>query len=182
MKNLAMPAAVRAASGEVAFTLRPPHPDDVAPYTAFLADSRVSVWLDDSVQRPLPATRVEAILLREAWCLWAIQCDSRFVGVTSLYDPDTTQSARFSVVIGEPRRWGRGLGTAVTRTVMEHAFVNLGLRKVKSDYLVPNEASRRIHERTGFVEEGRLRADAWREGRWVDRVVLSLFAEEWTRG
>lgn len=178
MKNSMTPVA---ALPEAAFALRPPCADDVAPYTAFLADARVSVWLDDSVQRPLPPSRVEAILLREAWCLWAIECDGRFAGVASLYDPDATQSARFSIVIGEPRLWGRGLGTAITRAVMEHAFVNLGLRKVKSDYLVPNEASRRIHEHVGFVEEGRLRADAWREGRWVDRVLLSLFAEEWGR-
>ena len=34
-------------------------------------------------------------------------------------------------------------------------------------------------QRAGFVEEGRLREDAWRQGRWVDRIVLSLLAGEW---
>jgi RimJ/RimL family protein N-acetyltransferase len=31
----------------------------------------------------------------------------------------------------------------------------------------------------GFVEEGRLRADAWRDGEWVDRIVLSILADDW---
>jgi RimJ/RimL family protein N-acetyltransferase len=67
----------------------------------------------------------------------------------------------------------------VTRRVVDHAFRNLGLHKVNSDYLEPNAASRAIHERVGFVEEGRLREDAWRQGRWIDRILLSLLASEW---
>jgi RimJ/RimL family protein N-acetyltransferase len=151
------------------------------PYTAFLANPEVTVWLDDSAQVPVPASRVEAILLHEAWCLWSIDCDGRFVGVTSLYSPDLRRGmARFSIVLGDTEVWGRGLGTAVTRQVVEHAFRDLGLHKVNSDYLAPNAASQAIHERVGFVEEGRLREDAWRQGRWVDRVLLSLLASEWT--
>jgi len=165
---------------ELEFTLRPARLDDVPLYTTYLADPAVSLWLDDGVQRPMPAARVEAILLHQAWCLWAIDCDARFVGVTSLYEPEPSQgAARFSLVIGKPRLWGRGLGTAVTRAVTEYAFLRLGLHKVKSDYLEPNVASRVVHERAGFVEEGRLREDAWRQGRWVNRVLLSLLAGEW---
>jgi RimJ/RimL family protein N-acetyltransferase len=162
------------------FNLRPARGEDVLPYTAYLANPDVTVWLDDSAQVPIPPSRVEAILLHEAWCLWSIDRDGRFVGVTSLYSPDLRRSqARFSIVLGDPEVWGRGLGTAVTRRVVDHAFRNLGLHKVNSDYLEPNAASRAIHERVGFVEEGRLREDAWRQGRWVDRILLSLLASEW---
>lgn len=162
------------------FNLRPARGEDVLPYTAYLADPGITVWLDNSAQVPIPPSRVEAILLHEAWCLWSIECDGRFVGVTSLYGPDLGRGqARFSIVLGDPEVWGRGLGTEVTRRVVDHAFRNLGLHKVSSDYLEPNAASRAIHERVGFVEEGRLREDAWRQGRWVDRILLSLLASEW---
>jgi len=161
------------------FVLRPARGEDVLPYTAFLANPEVTVWLDDSAQVPLPPSRVEAILLHEAWCLWAIESDGRFVGVTSLYGPDLGRGqARFSIVLGDPKMWGRGLGTEVTRRVVNHAFRSLGLHKVNSDFLEPNAASRAMHERVGFVEEGRLRQDAWRQGRWVDRILLSLLASE----
>lgn len=163
-----------------AFIMRPARGDDVVPYTVFLGDPEVTVWLDDTAQAPLSAARVEAILLHDAWCLWSIEYEGKFVGVTSLYEPDLQRGiARFSVVIGDKNAWGKGLGTLVTERVVTHAFDALGLRKVNSDFLEPNAASAVIHQRVGFVEEGRLRADAWRQGRWFDRIVLSLLADEW---
>ena len=162
------------------FTLRPANLDDVVPYTYFLADSEVRVWLDDSAQRPLSTGRVEALLMREAWCLWAIDVTGKFAGVTSLYEPNLQSgTARYSIVLGDKSCWGKGIGTGVTAAVLNHAFTDLGLRKVNSDYLEPHVGSRRIHENNGFVEEGRHRADAWRDGGWVDRILLSILRDEW---
>lgn len=163
-----------------ALIMRPASGADVLPYAGFLADPEVTVWLDDTAQVPISPARIEAILLREAWCLWALEYDGRFIGVTSLYEPDLARGcARFSVVIGEREVWGKGLGSMATRNVAAHAFENLGLHKIISDYLEPNLASEKIHQRAGFVEEGRLREDAWRRGKWVDRIVLSLLADDW---
>lgn len=162
-----------------AFHLRPPRLDDVLPYSGFLSDPEVTVWLDDLSQRPLSTGRVESILLREAWCLWAIEADGILIGVTSLYEPDMSrQAARLSIVIGDRRYWGRGIGTAVVAQVLDAAFVRLGLRKVTSDYLEPSTAAARMHERAGFTVEGRLREDAWRDGRWVDRIMVSKLDRE----
>jgi RimJ/RimL family protein N-acetyltransferase len=162
------------------FILRPPKFEDVARYTNFMANPDVSVWLDDTAQVPISAARMEAILLREAWCLWSIECEGAFVGVTSLYTPDLVRgTARYSIVIGDQKYWGRGLGTAIIERVTDHAFASLGLRKIESDILEPNKGALIIHERAGFVEEGRLRQDAWRQGQWVDRVLLSLLKDEW---
>lgn len=166
-----------------ALTIRPACGADILPYAGFLADPEVTVWLDDTAQVPISAARVEAILLHEAWCLWALEHEGRFIGVTSLYEPDLAHGcARFSVVIGDRQAWGKGLGSLAARQVAAHAFEHLGLRKINSDYLEPNLASKKIHQRAGFVEEGRLRQDAWRRGSWVDRIVLSLLAGEWRDG
>jgi len=163
--------------------LRPPRAEDLLPYTAFLADREVSLWLDDRAQRPISPAVVESILFTEAWCLWSLDVDEVFVGVASLYEPDWSHGvARFSIVIGDKRCWGRGIGTAVLGQVLEHAFKDLGLRKVNSDYLVPHEASRRIHAHHRFVIEGVLREDAWRQGRWVDRELVSLLRTEYRPG
>jgi RimJ/RimL family protein N-acetyltransferase len=163
------------------FTLRPANLDDVVPYTYFLADREVSLWLDDLAQLPLSTGRIEALLMREAWCLWSIDVAGKFAGVTSLYEPNhQTGTARYSIVVGDKTCWGKGVGTGVTASVLDYAFTTLGLRKVNSDYLEPHEGSRQIHKHNGFVEEGRSRADAWREGRWVDRILVSVLRDEWT--
>lgn len=162
------------------FILRPPKYEDVVPYTDYLADPEVSIWLDDSAQRSLTTAHVETIILRDAWCLWSIECEGAFVGVTSLYEPDLTRGiARYSIVIGDRKRWGQGLGTAVIQRVVEHGFAALGLRRIDSDILEPDIGSLIIHERAGFVTDGRLRQDAWRRGKWVDRILLSILRDEW---
>jgi RimJ/RimL family protein N-acetyltransferase len=36
-----------------------------------------------------------------------------------------------------------------------------------------------VYEKLGFVREGRLRQDHYREGRYVDVLVMGLLREEW---
>jgi len=163
--------------------LRAPRIDDVAVYTRYLADPAVTVWLEDSCQRPLAAKQVELFLFHDAWCRWSIAAGDQFVGVTGLDPmPAATGTARFFIVLGEKSLWARGFGTAVLRRVIEHGFFHLGLRKIVSDILEPNVASLAIHDRAGFSVEGRLREDAWRQGRWVDRILLSLLQREYLTG
>jgi RimJ/RimL family protein N-acetyltransferase len=167
-------------TGEVGFRLRAPRTDDIPLYTEYLADPVVSVWLEDRCQRPMSALDVESFVFQRGWVVWSIESGQRFVGITGLSDPDAMRGlARFFIVIGDRTVWGKGLGTRVTRAVLDKAFTELGLRKVVSDYLEPNEASRLIHKRNGFTVEGRLRQDAWRQGRWVDRILLSILREEY---
>ncbi|HEX2117450.1 MAG TPA: GNAT family protein, partial [Alphaproteobacteria bacterium] len=142
-------------------------------YAAQLADRDVARWLDDMCQRPLTSQQVEAFVFQNIWCRWAIECDGSFAGLTGL-EPTQARgdTARFFIVVGRRELWKRGIGTVVLGRVLHEAFQTLGLRRVVSDYLEPNLASAAIHRRNGFVEEGRLREDAWRDGRWVDRVLL----------
>ena len=162
-----------------AFILRAPRAEDVLPYCGFLADPQVHVWLEDRCQRPLSLPEVQAFVLGPAWCRWAIECDGNFVGLTGLEDYDATRAtARFFIVIGDRACWGRGLGEAVIRRVLEHGFNGLGLRKIVSDFMAPNQGSRLIHERAGFQVEGCARQDSWRQGQWIDRIYVAMFKDE----
>jgi RimJ/RimL family protein N-acetyltransferase len=160
--------------------LRAPSLDDVPVYAAQLADRDVSLWLDDICQRPLTLQQVEAFVFQNIWCRWAIECDGSFAGLAGL-EPTQVRgdTARFFIVVGRRELWRRGLGTTVLGKVVHEAFHTLGLRRVVSDYLEPNLASAVIHRRNGFTEEGRIRQDAWRSGRWVDRILLSMLRDEY---
>ncbi|MBF0311037.1 MAG: GNAT family N-acetyltransferase [Magnetococcales bacterium] len=166
-----------------AFLLRPRRPEDVVPYGAFLADAEVTIWLEERCQRPLTLAEVQSFVLDPAWCRWSIECEGAFVGMTGLEDYDATRCrARFFIVIGERTLWGRGLGRGVMRQVVHHGFHHLGLRKIVSDFLAPNHASRRLHEEAGFRVEGQARRECWRRGEWVDRIHVALFREDADRG
>ncbi|MSO81371.1 MAG: N-acetyltransferase [Alphaproteobacteria bacterium] len=165
------------------YALRPPAAADIVPYYYFLADPEVAVWLEDACQRPVSTAAVEDFVLRRGWCHWAIDAAGGFAGLAGIDDPDLVRGqARFFIIIGRRDLWGQGLGTAVTRQVLDYGFAVLGLRKVISDYLEPNFASARVHANAGFTVEGRLRADAFRRGSWVDRILVSVLRDEFMAG
>jgi RimJ/RimL family protein N-acetyltransferase len=164
----------------LSINLRAPRVEDVPLYATQLADPEVSRWLDDACQRPLTLQQVEAFVFQNIWCRWAIDFEGTFVGLTGL-EPTGSRgdTARLFIVIGRRELWKRGVGTEVVGKVLHQAFRVLGLRRVLSDYLEPNRGSAVIHRRNGFVEEGQLRDDAWRDGRWVDRTLLSILRDEY---
>ena len=43
---------------------------------------------------------------------------------------------------------------------------------------IPNEAVKIIHEKAGFQHEGFLRKDSYRNNIWIDREIVSIFADE----
>jgi len=45
--------------------------------------------------------------------------------------------------------------------------------------LADNEVARSLYRRLGFVEEGRLRGAAFKNGRFVDLVQMAMLADEY---
>ncbi len=161
------------------FDLRVPTHEDLWAYVGFLARPEVRRWLDDDAQRPVIFSDVEAFAYRNTWATWSVDCGGDFVGLAGFSNFDAARGVgRFYIVLGDEAFWGKGLGTAVAKRVVEVGFVDLGLRKISSDYLAPNAAAAKVHERAGFAIDGRLRDDAWRQGRWVDRVLASILRDE----
>lgn len=163
----------------IPFSLRLPRIEDVSIYYQYLQNPNVTIWLEDVCQQPLSYQQVKNFIMSPAWYRRAIEYNGAFIGLTGLEEPDLTRKvARFFVVIGDPSIWGKGLGEHVLRTVANEGFATLGLRKIISNYMEPNIASRIIHERVGFKVEGQLRQDVWRDDHWVDQVLVSLLPEE----
>ena len=74
--------------------------------------------------------------------------------------------------------WGKGRGSGVIKSIVNYGFKELQLRKINSDFLTPNEAVKIIHEKAGFQHEGFLRKDSYRNNNWIDREIVSIFADE----
>jgi ribosomal-protein-alanine N-acetyltransferase len=81
----------------------------------------------------------------------------------------------------DPGWWGNGLATEASWYLCRCAFRNLRMRRVASQALEPNLASRRVLQRLGFVREGRERASVVVQGRPMDMLLFGLFADELTR-
>jgi RimJ/RimL family protein N-acetyltransferase len=80
--------------------------------------------------------------------------------------------------IGDPVYWGHGYAHEALVTLLSYAFDRFDLWQVELWTLADNEKAIRVYVRCGFVEEGTLRDRSWKEGRWVDHLVMSVNRDE----
>jgi RimJ/RimL family protein N-acetyltransferase len=86
--------------------------------------------------------------------------------------------ATFGIFIGEKKYWGKGYGTDATRAIVRFAFDQMNLNRVELQVLNDNERGIRCYEKIGFVREGVQRQYRYREGRYVDAIIMSILRDE----
>lgn len=64
----------------------------------------------------------------------------------------------------DPAHTGNGFATEAVGVLLEYAFDQLRLEKLRADVIASNVASARVLEKNGFVEEGCLRDHAYIDG------------------
>jgi RimJ/RimL family protein N-acetyltransferase len=79
--------------------------------------------------------------------------------------------------IGEPAYWGKGYAQDAVMTLLGYAFDRWDLHQVELWALADNNRALGVYRRCGFVEEATLRERSWKDGAWVDRVVMSVNRE-----
>lgn len=67
-----------------------------------------------------------------------------------------TGEAELRICLGDPGKWGRGLGTAAMQLVLAWAFGPLGLRRVYLRVAVDNRRAVRLYEKCGFARRAKL--------------------------
>lgn len=125
-----------------------------------------SEWLEKAVQ-PSATERHFAIERKH---------DRHHIGNASIQGIDwVSRTANFDLFIGDPASWNRGFGSDAIRTVVRFAFLEMNLRKLKIEVFDYNERAKHVLEANGFVQEGKLAQDFFRDGQYHDLVILSIF-------
>lgn len=132
------------------------------------AARRVEGWLAEEAALGRPAGLIVETLEGEAIGLAVV-----------VSDRPEARSAELSLLIGEPERWGRGLGTDALRTLLEACFGGWNLHRVWLRSEAGNARAHRLYARCGFRREGTLREAAFLDGRFEDVLVFGLLAGEW---
>lgn len=125
------------------------------PYTEADAD----FWLDPQRRIDLPSA-------------WAIELDGAAIGGVGvdIGQGVFAKTGNFGYWLGEPY-WGRGLMTAVVRSVVEHIFATSELQRLESPVFAWNPASMRVLEKCGFERESVQRRSIFKDGELIDAVM-----------
>lgn len=89
------------------------------------------------------------------------------------------RSAEVGIFIGDQSYWNQGYGTEVMRLLLQHGFTTLNLHRIFLRVFEDNARAIRAYEKAGFVLEGRQRQAEFREGRYLDVLIMSLLRPEW---
>jgi RimJ/RimL family protein N-acetyltransferase len=97
--------------------------------------------------------------------------------IGNLYLRDIDWIARrgeLHILIGDPAHRGCGYGQQAVQQFAEMAFHQLGLRRLYLQVLETNQAAIHVYEKCGFVIEGKLRQHAFKNGVFVDVLMMGL--------
>jgi len=114
----------------------------------------------------------------------ALRADDRLVGAIRLHSLNPQRrSAGYRLALA-PASSFRGAAAAAreaTGLVLAYAFDTLNLNRVYVHLLASDRAARSRYAASGFTEEGILRQEALRDGRYEDVAVMALLREEYGR-
>jgi len=168
--------------------LRPLEPEDGPEVAAWFRDAEISGPFSNGLPVSAEAARRRAETLardeRQVGLAVALRADDRLVGAVRLHRLDPRRrSADYSLALapGSSFRGAAAAAREATRLVLAYAFDTLNLNRVHVQFLASDRAARSRYAEAGFTEEGILRQEAWRDGRYEDVVVMALLREEYGR-
>ena len=163
-------------------TLRPVEEGDYPLIHAWQNDPEVWFWMD--YEQPFSLEDIadsEARARAEGHAL-IIEAEGRPIGRIGLNQfRRRDRICSLYVFIGERTAWGKGYGRDAIMALLAWAFDRFDLYQVELWSLAPNERAIATYEQCGFARDATLRQRSFKDGEWVDRVVMSVQREEFEK-
>ena len=159
--------------------LRPVEDHDVPLILRWKNHPDVWWYMDYERTFSLDDVREDLERAREEGQPFLIEVDGRPVGRIGLnqFHRRDRRCAMY-LFIGEPEFWGQGYAQDSVMTLLDYAFDRLDLFMIELWTLATNDRVLGVYERCGFVREATLRERSFKDGRFVDHVVLSVKRDE----
>lgn len=106
--------------------------------------------------------------------------DGKYIGGCGLNNLDWKNSVvTVGIFIGDQNYWNKGYGTDAMKTFVSFIFKELNINKVKLATVSFNERAIRCYEKCGFKQEGVLRQEIFKGGKYHDEIIMSILKEEY---
>lgn len=151
--------------------------DDALSIAQYANNRKIWINLRDAFPYPYTLDDAEAFLSRAIESVprtfFAIATETEAIGSIALTPGQDVH--RFTAELGywlaEPF-WGKGIMTEAIKMLSEYAFEKLGIHRIFAAPFATNPASARVLEKAGFILEGVLRVNAFKDRRFLP--ILSL--------
>jgi len=112
---------------------------------------------------------------------FAITLEGQLVGTANLVNINwKDRNAFHGMMLGGPATSGRGIGTDTVMSIMRYSFHELGLNRLDGSMIEYNEPSLKLYVgKCGWKVEGTMRRWYYRKGRYWDKLVVGVTAEDY---
>jgi RimJ/RimL family protein N-acetyltransferase len=130
-------------------------------------------WFEKLLKRP--AEEHPLVIEAQNGEQWSV------IGNLGLFGIDwKNRQAELGIFIGDKAYWNKGYGTEAVRLLLKHGFQTLNLHRIFLRVYTNNPRAIRSYEKAGFIHEGRLRQAEFREGEYLDVLLMGVLRPEWT--
>jgi diamine N-acetyltransferase len=103
----------------------------------------------------------------------------KLIGSCGFFNLDPRiRCSEFGIMIGDKSYWDKGYGTEAVRLLMKHGFQTFNLNRIYLRVLETSLRAIRAYEKAGFTHEGRQRQADFRDGMYIDLLVMSMLHSE----
>jgi RimJ/RimL family protein N-acetyltransferase len=143
----------------------------------------VSKYMRDSF--PYPYTKenaaqwIDFVKKNYSTLFFAIADETELIG--GIGAVPQTDVHRFSAEVGfwlGQSHWNKGIITIVLPVFCNYLFTKFNFNRLTANVFEGNEASKKVLEKTGFVLEGTLRKNVFKENKFVDHYIYGLLKED----
>jgi RimJ/RimL family protein N-acetyltransferase len=166
--------------------LREYRKEDLPLRAAFVNDPEIASSLTPDIPYPITLEEEEkwfqsltAISDTYKFAIETIE-DNQFIGGCSINNVDWKNSvATIGIFIGSKKHRGNGYGSDAIRILIRFIFLQMNLYKIRLVVYSYNEAAIKCYESCGFITEGVLRQEIFKDGRYYDKIAMGLLREEY---
>jgi RimJ/RimL family protein N-acetyltransferase len=153
---------------------------------------KVLVWINDQeiirfMNARFPSTRLE----EEEWLRKIKENDVHLaietkkgllIGGIGLHQIDfLSGKAEVGIMIGDKNYQSKGFGFDAEMILLNYGFNQLNLGKISHPAFLLNYRSVALAKKCGGIKEGILRRHVFKNGKYLDMVIISIFKNRWQR-
>ncbi len=137
----------------------------------YVSSQREKEWVEDAIRND--RNNLHLVICND---------NKEALGLVNLTNIDyQNKKAEFSIMIGDKKSQGKGIGKQSTILMLKHAFEFLNLNKVWLTVLTSNTIAIKLYEKIGFQNEGILRQEIYKNNKYQDMAIMSILKEEYEK-
>ncbi|MBU2542848.1 GNAT family N-acetyltransferase [Patescibacteria group bacterium] len=165
-------------------TLRPLKVKDAENYVRWFSDREVMKYFNQAIWKISledEKTAIRKLQRSKTNMNWAIELDGKHIGGTGFKFDKKEKTARWGIIIGEKKEWGKGYAVEAAKLCANYVFTKLKYERMDLLVDMGNKRALNAYTKTNFVLEGILRSDAYNklQKKRINTGIMSILKDEW---